>query len=80
MSKLVLIADDDNFCLIALRAIFKSLNADIVTAKDGKEAIEIYKVTKTIWMYLIGKTPTNNNSYFGHPYAHCRWLLSLCGN
>ncbi len=48
MSKLVLIADDDNFCLIAMSAIFKQLNTEIVTAKDGKEAIEIYKVNKKI--------------------------------
>ena len=35
MPKSILIADDDNFCLMTLSGMLKSFNVEIFPAKDG---------------------------------------------
>ena len=44
MAKCVLLVDDDSFCLMTLSAMMSSNNIKIITATNGKEALDVYKV------------------------------------
>lgn len=42
-SKVVIVADDDEFAQTTLSMMFTSLGVTIVQVKDGKEALDAYK-------------------------------------
>jgi hypothetical protein len=44
MAKCVLLVDDDSFCLMTLGAMIAPNNLKIMTATNGKEALDVYKV------------------------------------
>ena len=53
MAKCVLLVDDDSFCLMTLSAMMSSNNIKIITATNGKEALDVYKVNFYFLIFLI---------------------------
>ena len=51
--KKILVADDEHNCRYLIEKILKNTNIEIISAKDGKEAIELCSKNKDIDMALI---------------------------
>jgi len=52
-NKKILIADDDDICLILINEILKKTNAKIINAYNGEHAIDLYKKNKDISLVLL---------------------------
>ena len=53
MAKCVLLVVVDSFCLMTLSAMMSSNNIKIITATNGKEALDVYKVNFYFLIFLI---------------------------
>ena len=53
MGKLVLVVEDDNATLAALRALLESKNYDVITARDGFEALQQFERSNTMISLVV---------------------------
>ncbi len=59
----VLIADDDNISVLLLTNNLKKFNLDILVARNGVEAIEVFKANQDIALIFMDIKMPNLNGY-----------------